>query len=154
MIDAGQPFPSFSLQDQNGGTVTLEDLKGSKAIIYFYPKDDTPGCTAEACEFQQSAPDMHKEGSGGLRVIGVSPDSVKSHKKFATKYGLEFTLLADLDHKLCDQLGLWVEKSMYGKKYMGVARTTFVIDENGIVEKVYQGVKPEGHAAQVLAAIQ
>jgi peroxiredoxin Q/BCP len=153
MLSEGQPFPSFTLQDQTGATVTNDDLKGQKTIIYFYPKDDTPGCTVEACEFQSSAADMKSAGKEGVRVIGVSPDDVKSHKKFAEKFGLEFTLLADLGHELSEKAGVWAEKSMYGKKYMGVDRTTFVVDENGIVEKVYQKVKPQGHAADVLTGI-
>ena len=150
----GQSFPRFSLPDQNGNVVSNEDLLGQKTVIYFYPKDDTPGCTAESCEFQSSVADMHKANEPGVRVIGVSPDDVKSHRKFADKYGLEFTLLADVGHKLCDEVGVWVEKSMYGKSYMGVERTTFVLDEQGVVRQVYRKVKPQGHAAEVLSILK
>lgn len=148
MIEEGQPFPSFSLPDQDGNLVTLDDLKGKKAVLYFYPKDDTPGCTVEACEFRDTLPAI-----SGARVVGISPDNSKSHRKFADKFNLSFTLLADTDHHLAESLGLWVEKSMYGKKYMGVDRTTFVLDENGIVAKVFRKVKPEGHAEEVRAAL-
>lgn len=148
MLEAGQSFPDFSLTDQNGETVTLDSLKGSKTIVYFYPKDDTPGCTVEACEFRDNLPKFR-----GAKVIGVSPDSAKSHTKFIGKFNLNFTLLADTDKALCEACGVWVEKSMYGKKYMGVERTTFLLDENGIVEKVWSKVKPQGHAEEVLAAL-
>lgn len=148
MIEEGQPFPSFSLQNQDGETVTLEDLKGQPSVLYFYPKDDTPGCTTEACEFRDSLPDF-----GDIRVFGVSPDSVKSHKKFVEKFGLNFPLLADEEHALAEALGVWVEKSMYGKTYMGIERTTFVLDAEGVVKKVFRKVKPKGHAAEVRAAL-
>ncbi len=148
MLEVGQPFPVFSLSDQNGNTVTLEDLKGAKTIVYFYPKDDTPGCTVEACEFRDNLPRFE-----GAKVVGVSPDSAKSHTKFVGKFSLNFTLLADIDKQLCEACGVWVEKSMYGKKYMGVDRTTFLLDENGLVQKVWNKVKPQGHAAEVLAAL-
>lgn len=148
MLEAGQSFPDFSLTDQNGETVTLESLKGSKTIVYFYPKDDTPGCTVEACEFRDNLPKFK-----GAKVIGVSPDSAKSHTKFIGKFSLNFPLLADTDKALCEACGVWVEKSMYGKKYMGVDRTTFLLDENGIVEKVWSKVKPQGHAKEVLSAL-
>ncbi len=149
MIEEGVPFPDFSLPDQDGNLVTLADLKGGKAIIYFYPKDDTPGCTVEACEFRDSAPNIP-----GARVIGVSPDSTKAHRKFIDKFSLNFTLLADTEQALSSAAGVWVEKSMYGKKYMGVDRTTFVLDETGTVLKVFRKVKPQGHAQEVLAAIK
>jgi len=148
MIEEGSQFPTFSLPDQNGKIVSLADLKGQKAVIYFYPKDDTSGCTAEACEFRDSVPAIP-----GAKVIGVSPDDTKSHRKFADKYNLNFTLLADTDRSLCEALGLWVEKSMYGKKYMGVERTTYVLDEAGAIVKVFRKVKPQGHAAEVLAVL-
>lgn len=148
MIEEGQPFPSFSLQNQNGETVTLEDLKGQPSVLYFYPKDDTPGCTTEACEFRDALPDF-----GDIRVFGVSPDSVKSHQKFVEKFGLTFPLLADTDHGLAEALGVWVEKSMYGKTYMGIDRTTFVLDSDGVVLKVFRKVKPKGHAAEVRAVL-
>jgi peroxiredoxin Q/BCP len=150
MLQEGDAFPDFSLQDQDGTVVQKRDLAGLEAIVYFYPKDDTPGCTVEACEFQSSASDLKNAGKGGVRVIGVSPDSVKSHKKFAEKFGLKFTLLADVDHTLAEASGVLVEKSMYGKKYMGVDRTTFLLDEHGNVKKIYSKVKPQGHAAEIL----
>jgi len=153
MINEGQPFPAFSLLDQDGKTVSNHDLKGNKVVIYFYPKDDTPGCTAEACEFQSSVSELKAAGREGTRVVGVSPDSPKSHRKFADKFGLTFTLLADDQHALAEAAGVWAEKSMYGKRYMGVERTTFVLDEDGKVIKIYNKVKPAGHAADVLSAI-
>lgn len=154
MLQEGQPFPEFSLQDQNGTVITKSDLKGQEAIIYFYPKDDTPGCTAEACEFQSSAQELKKIGSGGVRVVGVSPDGVKSHKKFADKFNLEFTLLADVDHTLAEAAGVWVEKSMYGKKYMGTARTTFLIDGEGNISNIIEKVDTKNSSQQVLDLIQ
>lgn len=147
MISEGQKFPEFSLPDQDGTTHSSESLKGQMFVVYFYPKDDTSGCTVEACEFRDRLPKFE-----GVRVFGVSPDDVKSHAKFAKKYDLNFPLLADENHKLCDAVGVWVEKSMYGKKYMGVERTTFLVDENGIVQKVWRKVKPQDHADEVLAA--
>ena len=148
MIDVGDRFPSFNLNDQTGASLKLEDLKGQRVVVYFYPKDDTSGCTAEACEFRDLMPDIR-----GAKIVGVSPDSEKSHQKFANKYGLNFTLLADVDHKLAETCGIWVEKSMYGKKYMGVERTTYLLDEGGIVQRVWRKVKPQGHAADVQAAL-
>lgn len=148
MLTEGQAFPDFSLSDQDGNTITQEDLKGSKSVIYFYPKDDTPGCTTEACGFRDRMQEVP-----GARVLGVSPDSAKSHRKFADKFGLKFTLLADTEHSLCEACGVWVEKSMYGKTYMGVERTTFLLDENGLITKVFAKVKPQGHAEEVLAAL-
>lgn len=147
-ITVGVPFPEFSLQDQDGNTVTNADLAGSKTLVYFYPKDDTSGCTAQACALQESMPKFE-----GVNVVGVSPDSVKSHRKFADKYGLTFKLLADVDKQLCEATGVWVEKSMYGKSYMGVERSSFLLDENGVVLQVWRKVKPAEHAAQVLAAL-
>lgn len=148
MINEGDLFPDFSLSDQDGNVVTRDSLKGAKAVIYFYPKDDTPGCTTEACEFRDAMPKYR-----GAKVIGVSPDSAKSHRKFADKFSLPFPLLADEDHRLADALGLWVEKSMYGKTYMGVDRSTFVLDEEGKVIRAFRKVKPAGHAEEVLAAL-
>lgn len=148
MIEEGAKFPTFALPDQDGNLVTDESLRGSKVVVYFYPKDDTSGCTKEACGFRDEMPRFE-----AVRVIGVSPDSVASHRKFADKHGLNFTLLADVDHTLAEAAGVWVEKSMYGKKYMGIERTTFLLDEEGRVLKVWRKVKPEGHAAEVLAAL-
>ena len=149
MLTEGQPFPDFSLPDQDGNTVSLKDLRGAPAVIYFYPKDDTSGCTAEACGFRDSIPSF-----GTARVIGVSPDAVKSHRKFVDKFALNFTLLADTEKTLSEACGVWVEKSMYGRTYMGVERTTFVLDKDGIVKKVFRKVKPNDHAAEVLRAIE
>jgi peroxiredoxin Q/BCP len=148
MLNAGDPFPKFELLDQDNNIVKLDDLLGSKSIIYFYPKDDTSGCTAEACEFNELMPKFE-----GAKVVGVSPDSASSHKKFANKYSLTFTLLADTDQILSNAVGVWKEKSMYGKKYMGVERTTFLLDENGAIIRVWDKVKPKDHAAEVLASI-
>lgn len=148
MLEVGQPFPPFSLLDQDGHTLALDDLKGERTVIYFYPKDDTSGCTTQACGLQERLADVP-----GARVIGVSPDSPKSHRKFADKFGLTFTLLADTEKALSQACGVWVEKSMYGKKYMGVARTTFLLDENGVVTHFFEKVKPETHAADVIAAL-
>lgn len=148
MLQAGEVFPAFTLLDQDGQTVNSEDLKGQKWVVYFYPKDDTSGCTTQACGFQERLADIP-----GAKVIGVSPDGVKSHRKFADKYGLRFTLLADTDTTLCNATGVWVQKSMYGKKYMGVERTTFIVDEAGIISKVFNKLKPAGHAQEVIDAL-
>ena len=148
MLKKGQQFPDFQLPDQSGATKTLSDFKGSHVLVYFYPKDDTSGCTAQACELQEALPSFE-----GVPVIGVSPDSVISHRKFADKYNLKFTLLADEDKVLSQAVGVWVEKSMYGKKYMGVERTSFLLDESGKVVKVWNNVKPAVHAAEVLDSL-
>lgn len=147
-IKEGQEFPDFELNDQDGNSVSLADLKGQQWIIYFYPKDDTSGCTAQACEFRDLIPSVE-----GVRVLGISPDDQQSHRKFATKYNLNFALLTDRDHQLAEELGLWIEKSLYGRKYMGVDRTTFLIDTEGKVAKIWTKVKPTGHAAEVQAAL-
>jgi peroxiredoxin Q/BCP len=149
MIAEGAQFPDFTLPDENGNIVTAESLRGKKVVVYFYPKDDTSGCTVEACEFRDVLPNIP-----GATVIGVSPDNSKSHRKFADKFNLNFTLLADTDQELCNAVGVWVEKSMYGKKYMGVERTTFVLDASGTVAKVFKKVKPQGHAAEVQATLE
>lgn len=148
MIEEGTSFPDFSLPDQDGNVVTLADLKGQRTVLYFYPKDDTPGCTTEACDFRDAFANVP-----GTRVVGVSPDSSRSHRKFIDKYGLGFTLLADTEHTLSEAAGVWVEKSMYGKTYMGVERTTFLLDEQGVVQRVFRKVKPKGHATEVGAAL-
>jgi peroxiredoxin Q/BCP len=148
MLTTGDRFPEFSLSDQDGREWTLDSLKGRRAVIYFYPKDDTTGCTAEACEFRDAMPTFPD-----AVVLGVSPDPVKSHRKFVDKYSLNFPLLADVGHTLADACGVWVEKSMYGRKYMGVERTTFLLDENGVVSRVFNKVKPAGHSAEVAAAL-
>lgn len=148
MLTVGQAFPEFSLLNQDGETVTSDSLRGKRAVIYFYPKDDTPGCTTQACGLQEKLSDIP-----GANVFGVSPDSPKSHRKFADKFGLTFTLLADTEQALSNAAGVWVEKSMYGKKYMGVERTTFLLDENGVITHVFAKVKPASHAAEVIAAL-
>lgn len=149
MIDAGDKFPDFSLPDQDGKTVTLADLKGKKAVLYFYPKDDTPGCTTEACNFRDRIADF-----SGVNVYGVSPDGPKKHKKFIEKYSLNFPLLADEKQELANALGVWIEKSMYGRTYMGIDRTTYLLDEDGVVQKVWRKVKPDGHASEVASALK
>lgn len=147
MLNPGDKFPDFSLLDQNGETHTLAEYQGNSLVVYFYPKDLTSGCTVEACEFNEALPEF-----GNVKVIGVSPDPVKSHKKFVDKHGLQFTLLADTEKELVQALGIWVEKSMYGKKYMGVERTTYLLDAEGKIKQVWSKVKPDKHAAEVLAA--
>ena len=146
----GDPMPDIAMATPAGGTVKPSDFAGQKLVIFFYPKDDTPGCTKEACEFRDRSNDLHKSDAV---VLGVSPDSVESHKKFREKYGLDFRLLSDPDHKVAEAYGVWQLKSMYGRKYWGIARTTFVIDEMGRIARIFEKVKPAGHAAEVLAAL-
>lgn len=148
MIEVGSVFPDFSLTDQEGETHSRKDFGGAKTVFYFYPKDDTSGCTAEACEFRDLVPDIK-----GARIVGISPDGQKSHKKFVDKHSLNFTLLSDTDHKLVEQLGIWVEKSLYGRKYMGVERTTYLVDTDGTILHIWRKVKPQGHAAEVQALL-
>jgi peroxiredoxin Q/BCP len=146
MLTEGESAPAFSAETDAGTRLSLEDLRGQRVVLYFYPKDDTPGCTVEACEFRDSFPNF--EGQNAT-IIGVSPDSVKSHQKFRKKFELPFTLLADKDHAIADAYGVWGEKTLFGRKYMGVLRTTFVIGPDGRIEKIFRGVKAEGHAAEV-----
>jgi len=146
----GKPAPAFTLDTDTGERLSLRDLKGKPVVLYFYPKDDTSGCTAEACEFRDAFPRFDKSKAV---ILGVSPDPVKSHQKFKAKYELPFTLLADTDHAVAEQYGVWKEKSMYGRKYMGVERTTFIIDAAGKIAKIFEKVKPQGHAAEVEAAL-
>jgi len=148
MLTVGQPFPEFSLPDQTGRVWTLKDLQGSASIIYFYPKDDTSGCTQEACDFRDALPKLD-----AVKVIGVSPDSAKSHETFALKYGLPFPLLADTEKELATACGVWVQKSMYGKSYLGIERTTVRLDAKGIIQSIWSKVKVPGHVDSVLAAI-
>ena len=150
MVTEGQPAPDFQLHSDSGETVSLADLKGNPVVLYFYPKDDTPGCTKQACGIRD-AWDAFRES--GAAVFGVSPDGEASHAKFKQKYGLPFTLLADPDHALADAFGFWVEKSFAGKKYMGIERSTVVIGADGTVEHVFRRVKPDEHAEQVLASL-
>lgn len=151
MVEIGNAAPDFTLADQNGEEVTLSKLRGTPVVLYFYPRDHTPGCTTEASAFRDAHSAYEKAGA---RVLGVSPDSAGSHKKFAEKLSLPFTLLADPDHTVCAAYGVWKEKNTYGKKSMGVERTTFVIDREGIVRKLFPKVKVDGHSDAVLAAIQ
>jgi len=150
MLAPGVKAPDFSLAADDGTTVTLKALKGRKVVLYFYPKDDTSGCTKEACGFRDRWSDVKQAGA---IVLGVSPDAVTSHQKFKQKYQLPFSLLADPDHLVAEAYGAWGEKSMYGKKYKGILRTTFLIDGEGRIARVFEKVKPEGHAAEVLAAL-
>jgi thioredoxin-dependent peroxiredoxin len=151
MLKAGDKAPAFSLPSDAGETITLSGLKGRKVVLYFYPKDDTSGCTVEACEFRDH---WARVKQSGAVVLGVSPDNVASHQKFKRKYRLPFPLLADPDHAVAEQFGVWGEKSMYGRKYFGMLRTTFLIDEAGRIAKVFEKVKPKGHAEQVLEALR
>lgn len=146
-LSIGDKAPSFEGKDQNGNTIKLADFAGKKVVLYFYPKDDTPGCTAQACNLRDNDAALK---AAGYQVIGVSVDDEKSHTKFINKFNLNFPLLADTDHKVVEAYGVWVEKSMYGKKYMGTARTTFVIDENGVITNIIDKVKTDNHAAQIL----
>ncbi|MDH4104201.1 MAG: thioredoxin-dependent thiol peroxidase [Thermoleophilia bacterium] len=150
MVAEGSPAPNFTLTADSGEAVTLSSFKGAPVALFFYPRDDTPGCTAQACGIRDAWGEF--EGRGAV-VLGVSPDSPKTHLKFREKYGLPFTLLADEDHAVAEQYGVWVEKSMYGKTYMGIERSTFVIDAAGNVAKIMRRVKPAEHAADVLAAL-
>jgi len=143
MIEKGSMAPDFTLASDEGGDVTLSALRGKKVVLYFYPKDDTPGCTVQACDFRDATPAFEKLDAV---VLGVSPDSVESHGKFRGKFGLTFPLLADEDHVVSEAYGVWKERSMYGRKFMGVERSTFLIDEQGCVAEVWRKVKPKGHA--------
>ena len=148
-LEVGDKAPDFSLPADSGGNVSLKELKGKTVVLYFYPKDDTPGCTAEACAFRDQLPDFSKVKAV---IIGVSKDSVASHDKFKSKFKLPFPLASDADGKVCEADGAWGEKSMYGKKYMGIERSTFLIDANGVVRNIWRKVKVDGHAAEVLKA--
>ena len=151
MLDVGDKAPAFSLEDQSGKTVKLSDFKGRKVVVYFYPKDDTPGCTREACAFRDEHSALRKAGAV---VLGVSPDSGPSHAKFAGKYKLSFPLLADTDHSVSEKFGAWGEKTLYGRKFMGIIRSTFLVDEAGKVARVWPKVKVDGHVDQVLEAVR
>lgn len=150
-IDVGRKAPAFTLKDQHGTTHTLSAYAGQPVVLYFYPKDDTSGCTKEACAFEESLPDF---GKSKAVVLGVSILDEASKAKFAKKYGLTFPLLADSDHAVCEKYGVWVEKSMYGRKYMGIARVTYLIGGDGKVARRWDDVKVEGHADEVLAAVR
>jgi len=150
MIEEGKKPPAFKLRDQDGNPVKLSDFKGRHVVLYFYPKADTPGCTTQACGVRDHLPDY---SAAGVTVLGVSPDPVKAIKKFHDGQGLNFTLLADEDHAVCDAYGVWVEKSMYGRTYWGAQRSTFVIGEDGVVTHVIEKASPKTHDEEVLAAL-
>ncbi len=146
-LKVGDIAPDFSINDQHGNPVTLSDYKGKKVVLYFYPKDNTPGCTAEACNLRDNYQALQK---AGYEVLGVSKDNEKSHQKFIEKFELPFTLLADTELDIHQKYGTWVEKSMYGRKYMGTARVTFLINEEGKIEEIIEKVKTKDHTAQIL----
>jgi peroxiredoxin Q/BCP len=150
MIDEGTEAPDFELTSDDGSTVRLSDLRGKPVVLYFYPRDDTPGCTTEACEFRDAYDRFREQG---IEVIGVSPDAADSHRKFKEKYELPFPLLADPDHAAAEAYGVWKEKRNYGKTYMGIDRSTFVIGPDGTLVKAMRGIKPAGHASDVLGRL-
>ncbi|MDT7042658.1 thioredoxin-dependent thiol peroxidase [Candidatus Nitronereus thalassa] len=149
-LKVGQKAPAFSLPNQDGKIVSLSDFKGKKVVLYFYPKDDTPGCTKESCAFRDGIEEIH---GSGAEVLGVSGDSVESHKKFAKKFNLNFSLISDESKKMLRDYGVWKEKSLYGRKYMGIERTTFIIDENGKIDDIFHKVKVDGHLEEVLGEL-
>jgi peroxiredoxin Q/BCP len=150
-LEAGTKAPAFTLVADDGTKVKLADLKGNPVVLYFYPRDDTPGCTREACSFRDRSAELAKLGA---KVIGISPDDVASHGKFRDKFQLNFPLLADPDHAVAEKFGAWREKNMYGKKSMGIARSTFLIGADGVIKKVWKAVKVDGHDSAVLAALK
>lgn len=150
MLKIGDQAPDFTLASTGEKSFSLNDFKGGKLILYFYPKDDTPGCTTEACDFRDR---FERLLSTGVRVLGVSKDSLKKHENFSTKYQLSFPLGSDESSDVCERYGVWVEKSMYGKKYMGIERSTFLIDETGKIQKIWRSVKVPGHVDEIIAAL-
>ena len=150
MLKVGAKAPEFSAETDGGEKIRLKDLRGKKVVLYFYPKDNTPGCTREASDFRDTYGKIQKKGTV---IIGVSPDSVKSHGNFKTKFELPFPLVSDPEHQIAEAYGVWVEKSMYGRKYMGIERATFVIDEKGSIAEIYRKVKVPGHIDDVLAKV-
>ncbi len=150
MVEEGKPAPDFELVSDTGELVRLSSLRGRPVVVYFYPRDDTPGCTTQACGIRDAWTEFEKAGAV---VLGISPDTAASHERFRAKHGLPFTLLADPDHRVAEQYGVWVEKSRYGRTYMGIERSTFVVGADGRVARVLRNVKPTGHAADVLAAL-
>lgn len=150
-ISAGVTAPDFTLQDETGTERTLSEYRGVPVVLYFYPKDDTPGCTTEACNFRD---DYSAYEQAEVQILGVSPDTPKSHAKFKAKYGLPFTLLADTEHEVCATYGVWGVKKRYGREYEGVYRTTYLIDKDGQIAKVFENVKPAAHSAEILDALQ
>jgi peroxiredoxin Q/BCP len=151
ILQTGNAAPDFQLQDQNGNDVKLSQFRGKNVVLYFYPKDDTPGCTREACDFRDEHSALR---AAGAVVVGVSPDDTKSHQKFATKFSLPFPLLADTGRQVCDAYGVWGEKSLYGRKFMGVTRATFLIDTEGKVARVWPKVKVQGHVQEILQTLK
>lgn len=149
MLTEGQKAPAFSAPDQDGKKVSLSDFKGKKLVIYFYPQDDTPTCTVQACNLRDNYSLLEKEG---FTILGISPDDTRSHKKFEQKYKLPFTILADPEHKILNKYGVWGEKQMFGNKYMGVLRTTFLIDEKGVIRKIFRKPKSKQHAEEIVKA--
>jgi thioredoxin-dependent peroxiredoxin len=150
VIEEGKAAPDFELESDSGETIHLSDFRGKPVVLYFYPKDDTPGCTTQACEFRDAYETFRERG---IEIVGVSPDDVASHGKFKSKYKLPFTLLADPDHKVAEAYGVWGEKNFAGKKYLGINRSTFLIDGDGNIVRAMLGIKPAGHAARVLEEI-
>lgn len=146
-LSPGKKAPDFTLNNQKGESVSLKDFKGKKLVVYFYPKDDTPGCTAEACSIRDNYHSLQKQG---YSILGVSPDTEKKHVKFIEKFQLPFDLLADTEHTMAEAYGVWGEKSMYGRKYMGIIRTTFIIDERGKIKEIIEKVDTANHADQIL----
>ena len=149
-LQVGDLAPDFTATTDDGATVSLSDYRGKRVVLYFYPKDDTPGCTTQACGFRDNYPVIEEKNAV---VLGVSPDSAKSHQKFKTKFDLPFTLLVDEDHAIAEAYGVWVEKSLYGRKYMGMERSTFVIDASGKISAILEKVKPEEHLDQLLEVL-
>jgi peroxiredoxin Q/BCP len=150
-ISIGMPAPEFALADETNTTRHLADYRGQKVVLYFYPKDDTPGCTTEACNFRDDYSEFMK---AGVIILGVSPDSPESHRKFKTKFQLPFPLLADEKHEVCEAYGAWGKKQNYGREYMGVLRTTYIIDEAGNILKIFQNVKPAEHSQEIITALR
>lgn len=146
----GQKAPAFTGKNQDGKEISLSDFKGQKVVLYFYPKDNTSGCTAEACNLNDHLDEFAEKG---FRIIGVSPDGEASHRKFIDKHGLKFDLIADPEKEILQKYGVWAEKKMYGKTYMGVVRTTFIIDENGVIEKIFDNVKTKEHSEQIFSEL-
>jgi peroxiredoxin Q/BCP len=151
MLEEGKKAPAFKLKNQNGDTISISDFKGKNIVLYFYPKDNTSGCTAEACSFRDDFPKIKKTDAV---ILGISLDSVESHKKFTQKYNLNFDLLSDEKKEVLEKYNVWKEKSMYGRKYMGVERTTYIIDTEGKIKKIFRKVKVNGHNKEVLEALK
>ncbi len=150
-LQTGAPAPDFTLPTDSAGTITLSDLRGQNVILYFYPKDDTPGCTAESCDFRDALPEFEKLNTA---IIGISKCSVKKHNKFKEKYALTFPLASDEEGTVCETYGTWVEKNMYGRKYMGIERTTFLINKTGKIEKIWHKVKVKGHVEDIQTTLK